>query len=313
MRGWYLYWIKGKVRKYLHKILNINEQKMKHYNGKKMLMNDEFQRELIQRIQSGKPFAVARFGSVELRCIVEDEKYDKLGDKCYSAKTLKSMQLNAGFFPSEGEMLHKFSIYIKVISEKIDWLGVWYNFMEDYIVKNYMDKTQLVHLRALEPYYYSLPWSSALEGKKVLVIHPFEESIREQYEKREQIWGHKEVLPAFELKTLKAVQTAGGEKDSRFQDWFEALEYLKRQIAAIDFDIAILGCGAYGFPLAVYIKELGKQAIHLGGATQILFGIQGKRWDQNSIVTQFYNEAWIRPKNGERPTACQQIEDGCYW
>jgi threonine dehydrogenase-like Zn-dependent dehydrogenase len=36
------------------------------------------------------------------------------------------------------------------------------------------------------------------------------------------------------------------------------------EIGKIDFDVAILGCGAYGLPLAAAIKGMGKQAIHLG-------------------------------------------------
>lgn len=64
----------------------------------------------------------------------------------------------------------------------------------------------------------------------------------------------------------------------------------------IDFDIALIGCGAYGMPLASFIKGMGKQAVHLAGWTQILFGIKGKRWDDLPYVSKFYNNAWVRPQ-----------------
>ena len=32
--------------------------------------------------------------------------------------------------------------------------------------------------------------------------------------------------------------------------------YMKNEIAAKDFDIALIGCGAYGMPLAAYVKSL---------------------------------------------------------
>ena len=32
--------------------------------------------------------------------------------------------------------------------------------------------TRFTQLRALEPYYYANPWSAALAGKHVLVVHP---------------------------------------------------------------------------------------------------------------------------------------------
>ena len=50
------------------------------------------------------------------------------------------------------------------------------------------------------------------------------------------------------------------------------------------FDVAIIGCGAYGMPLAAMLKQAGKQAIHLGGATQLLFGIKGKRWEEIKTI-----------------------------
>ncbi|WP_274095727.1 hypothetical protein [Riemerella anatipestifer] len=40
--------------------------------------------------------------------------------------------------------------------------------------------------------------------------------------------------------------------------WFDALEDMKNKIDLVDFDVAIIGCGAYGLPLASYIKNKGK-------------------------------------------------------
>ena len=84
-------------------------------------------------------------------------------------------------------------------------------------------------------------------------------------------------------------------------------------IKQIDFDIAIVGCGAYGLPLAAKIKEIGKQAIHLAGATQILFGIRGARWDVRPEMQKYFNEYWIRPSDSERPKDAQSVEGACYW
>ena len=47
-------------------------------------------------------------------------------------------------------------------------------------------------------------------------------------------------------------------KDNRFDDWFQALWYMYEEISKIDYEIAIIGCGAYGFPLAGLIKKDGK-------------------------------------------------------
>ena len=83
----------------------------------------------------------------------------------------------------------------------------------------------------------------------------------------------------------------------------------------MDFDIAIIGCGAYGMPLAAKLKQAGKQAIHLGGATQLLFGIKGKRWVENypSKIATLFNDAWVYPDEIEVPQAAKVVEGGCYW
>lgn len=68
------------------------------------------------------------------------------------------------------------------------------------------------------------------------------------------------------------MQTIADSRDERFSDWFEALEHMYSEAMKEDFDVAIIGCGAYGFPLAAKIKKAGKIGIHLGGAAQLLFG-----------------------------------------
>ena len=61
------------------------------------------------------------------------------------------------------------------------------------------------------------------------------------------------------------------------------------------------------------MKCHGKQVIHMGGATQLLFGIKGKRWDTHPVIKNLYNEHWVRPEAHERPEGAETIESGCYW
>ena len=122
-----------------------------------------------------------------------------------------------------------------------------------------------------------------------------------------------EMLPEFELKTLKAIQTIAGETDDRFSDWFEALEYMRDEAMKIDFDVAIIGCGAYGFPLAAMLKRAGKCAIHMGGATQYLFGIKSKRGENHEFIKSLFNDNWVRPSEKETPKNKNLVEGGCYW
>lgn len=117
------------------------------------------------------------------------------------------------------------------------------------------------------------------------------------------------ILPEFKsLQIITAVQTIAGDT-AGFNSWFDALKYMEDEVLKKDFDIALIGCGAYGFPLAAFIKSIGKKAIHIGGPLQLFFGIKGKRWDNSGL----YNEFWISPSNNERPTGLNKVEGGCYW
>lgn len=175
----------------------------------------------------------------------------------------------------------------------------------------------LTYLHYIDPFRCpEHPWTEALEGKRVLVIHPQAELIRSQYEKRERLFPGTKILPEFTLIVQKAVQTNAGEVDERYANWFEALEDMYEKAMQEEFDLAILGCGAYGFPLAAKIKAAGRQAVHLGGITQILFGIHGKRWDEDKnhqFLKQYDSEAWVRISDKDKPKDADSVEGGCYW
>jgi hypothetical protein len=121
------------------------------------------------------------------------------------------------------------------------------------------------------------------------------------------------VLPEFKLSTLTAIQSVAGNIPKEFKDWFQALNFMYTKSLEINPDVVILGCGAYGFPLGAMLKDAGKQVIHLGGSTQILFGIKGLRWDNHPRISKFYNEYWTRPSQEEKPTNYKNVESGCYW
>lgn len=278
------------------------------------------------KILEGKPLMISRFGATELNAVlnyyfIKDGLISNVVNLAkgipyflqYKKSIIANLSSQSGFFPSNEETVTKFAELSLADLPDIDILGSWMKhekFLYGYLGRSH----QRVELGDLTPLRSVNPWSVALEGKKVLVVHPFEESIRSQYLKRTALFKDPRVLPEFELKTLKAVQSLAAEPTG-FKSWFEALESMKRQIDKIDFDVAILGCGAYGMPLAAHIKRIGKQAVHLGGETQTLFGIKGARWEHPSYNYQgkFYNSAWVRPQSTEKIKNAVQIENACYW
>ena len=272
-------------------------------------------------LENERPVMIARFGSVELSCII-----DYLNKPCflnyikyithritsfgYGKSTKFAMNNNAGFYPVTNQNLDRFSQLMLQCMPMVDVLGSWQS--NEQLIKEKISNAQKVPLGDLEPYFHEHPWSEVLKGKKILVIHPFEESILEQYAKRKSLFKDQHVLPDFDLQIIRAIQSIANEPCG-FANWFEALEYMKSEIDKKNFDIAIIGCGAYGFPLAAYVKSIGKKAVHLGGATQMLFGIKSKAWEDDPKFHYLMNEYWVNPKESERPVNYQLVEGGRYW
>lgn len=285
-----------------------------HYGNRHIYMGTDGDKIIINELLKDKPSLICRYGSVELSAVnyfLHNTK--NIINFPESIKTL--MSNNAGFFPANDYMLSQFSSELIDVTKNIDVIGVWFNPGEEEVLEKYAKNAKLVHLSNIDPTFKTNSWSNCLKGKKVLVIHPFEETIISQYQKRNLLFENQNTLPEFELITLKPVQSiADSKKDLAYENWFEALEYTKSKIKEIDFDIALIAAGAYGIFLADFCKQLGKKAVHTGGCLQLLFGIKGKRWmDENSHISKLINENWIFPDINDRPKGYEKVENGTYW
>lgn len=292
---------------------------------------EKIQSIIYDKIQLGKPLMIARLGHTEMM-ILENLRYTFYKHRSNLRYIMWKGQPNflnpillpmfhklSGFFPSDDiDALKKFYHLMVGNMQKCDILGSWLYNEKDF--EEELNGAVKLDRENMTPLLTTSPWTRALKGKRVLVIHPFEDSIKTQYARREKLFPQcPDILPDFELHVIKAVQTVGG-GISCHKDWFEALEYMKREMDKIDYDICLLGCGAYGFPLAAYAKECGKQAVHLGGVLQLLFGIKGRRWETDKGYVEnfpyaktYYNDYWIRPSAEECPPDAKSVEEGCYW
>ena len=275
-------------------------------------------------VAGNEPCMIARFGSVELGAMLHFRKQRTRSarQKLYaylhanelpwwSVHQRKILATNAGVFSNSPSDLDRFAELMIDAAKDVDLLGSWVP--GESMFAHELTGAKICALADLEPYAHCNPWSEVLAGMRVLVIHPFVDSIRHQYElKRSALFADARVLPAFELLTIRAVQSIA-DNETPFRTWFDALEHMFHQTLQMDYDVAIIGCGAYGFPLASMIKRSGKKAIHLGGATQIMFGIKGKRWENHPFIRGLFNDAWIRPLESETPIGHARVEGGCYW
>ncbi len=271
------------------------------------------------------PVMIARIGHTELEAMLRRKlqtdrswaanarRYvtGRLGPFWWDEPLCWELVNSSGFFPCESRALEAFTgRYLADLGE-VDILGSWLPGEE--AVRHAFPRARRVPLRDLEPFWARTPWTTALAGRTVLVVHPFETSIRAQYARRERLFADPRVLPEFELVTLRAVQSLGGRAGDH-ATWFAALEAMCRRIDGMAFDIALIGAGAYGLPLAAHVKRLGRKAVHLGGASQLLFGIRGARWEERPEYAALMNGHWVRPVADEKPAGHANVDEGrSYW
>jgi hypothetical protein len=290
---------------------------------------------IYDKLMSDEPCMIARFGATELMTMVNYLGVHKKGKKnilkyikgqeldwWWNKNCLNQMEQWSGFFPSTVEKIEKFCELMLDDMKEVDIMGSW--LANEQYFNNGLINTIKIQFHLLEPFWSKQAWTLTLQGKKILVIHPFAELIEHQYRNnRTNLFENPDILPKYDLQTIKAIQSLGGETNG-FNDWFEALDWMKQEIDKRDYDICLIGCGAYGFPLAAHVKRQGKKAVHLGGALQLIFGIKGKRWENpNHEVKRwglpygFYpslmNEYWVRPYGQMKPQNANQVENACYW
>ncbi len=286
---------------------------------------------IYESLSLDEPCMIARFGATELMCIVnylgvKRQKTNFISyirgkelDWWWRESSLNQIEQWSGFFPATIPNVEKFCEMMIADSKQVDILGSW--LADESYLETEINNAKLIQVVFLEPFWSKIPWTIALKNKNVLVIHPFEDEIRSQYKRRELLFENSNILPEFNLFTIRAVQSLGG--DCQFTSWFEALDYMKSEIDKVDFDFCLIGAGAYGFPLAAYVKSIGKKAIHMGGSLQLLFGIKGKRWENALQGSQelggegkysgLMNDYWIYPNEKSKPKNADVVEGACYW
>jgi len=255
------------------------------------------------------PLLVSRLGWTEATCL---GIYLNQGEQSDDSLRQRIWKFSGVFPPTENQFADFAREYLGAIGAA-DALGILSSPHEKVLVDSRAPSAILTSLGSLEPYFSPEPWSQWLEGKRVLVVHPFVESIERQFRNsRAQLFVNPKVLPPFELQVVRAPQGIAG-NTCEFASWNDALKHLKNEAQRREYDVAILGCGAYGLPLGAYIKSLGKVCVHLGGSTQLLFGITGSRWRNQPAFRALETGAWCTPLESERPAGWQGIESGCYW
>lgn len=298
-----------KLRPLNNKLLNRSQENFQERHPATL---EEFRQKLLEKI----PFLAGKIGWAELLALEHlDHRFEFEWPKGWSWRSPATrLHNNAGFFPIQKGSFTRWNQEMRQSIAATDYLCAWQN---DPFLKAYENAL----IQSLAPQSSAIPMSllgrdilPVIANSRWLVISPFVKTMQKQLLRMKQINdpdGKLEIDWDPFVKTCKFVRCPFHShlETSPFSSWEDGLGKLADKVTSMEFDVALIGAGAWSLPLGRRIKQLGKSAIHMGGEVQLLFGIQGKKWEHASI----YNSAWVRPDPEETPEDANRVEDGCYW
>jgi hypothetical protein len=281
---------------------------------------------LQEALQKKEGALIGRNGTIELETLLF-RLYGSAPNQEYPQPVSRRMELHAGIWPSNKTMLDKWVFQMIEAIRLCDVLVAgWYEPLkaqEETLLNQTNTLAPRIPLRSLEPYYVNAEkrWTALLAGQRVAVISSFAETIHDQIDKANQIWptATDSLLPSnvewVPIRTGYAPILAQGVAHwpPKVTSWDVAVDFVVKRVVESKASIALIGCGGLGMLIGAELKKRGVIAIVLGGATQVLFGIKGQRWANHSVISKFWNDAWVYPKATETPGGASLIEGGCYW
>lgn len=254
------------------------------------------------------PVAFGKIGTTELLAL--EYHYRRVKTPWGWNRPAKRLYFDSGVFPPSLQEMNQFaSIYREAISQ-IDGLYLWQppGFLADFereLVQSINPKAERIRGQEV-----SFSLILELPPCRWVVVSSFAETMLSQLKKLSLIHPRSTVAREV-IESCQFVQAPHfpWHKPSSRASWCEELNRLKDEILSKEFDVAIVGAGAYSLPLLAAVKSSGRKGIHLGGEIQLLFGIKGRRWDGKNL----YNDHWVRPSPDETPSNFMKKENGCYW
>jgi hypothetical protein len=271
---------------------------------------------------------IGRFGTIEF-----DVLYAKWNGNAITKDMLSILERNAGVFGSINDINRWSNEYADAAKEADIMATGWYEpikVREQRLLNSMEFAGKQVALRSLEPYYWdeSVRWSRVLKGK-VCVVSSFADTIMKQLSKDHsqcgvwskihgKMWGEDVEWSA--VRTGYAPSLALGRASWECassvsvdpSSWSDSVDYVVEEVLRTGARTVIIGCGGLGMIIGARLKAAGKICIVLGGATQVLFGIKGRRWETH-VISKLWGADWVWPAIHETPGGASDVERGCYW
>ena len=268
-----------------------------------------------QLLRDGRPFAAGKIGTAEILGLDYFDRFIQGGFGITSwVRPATRLANNAGFFPVELDAYRDWNREMRTSIAHLDFVCLWQTdpflrLYESKIVSKNAEKAQRIPMGWL-----GKSILAEIVDFRCLVISPFIKTMQMQLPRMRQIHDPEDQTKTNWEKTASNIRFLRCPlqwhlEPSPYRSWAEGLEILSGKVAQEQFDVALIGAGAWSLPLAARIKKSGRSAIHTGGETQLFFGIKGQRWSHSD----FYNPAWVSVLPEETPELRAKIDDACYW
>lgn len=264
-------------------------------------------------------FLVGRNGTIEMEVLLSRHNGLQL-----EPRQILQLERNAGVFPTTSASISTWirKTLVAVLDSDLLVAG-WYKPIaadELEFLRVIGKRGPYLPLRALEPYYVpeAYQWTSALEGRRVAVVSSFAQTACQQALSSDAVWSGRAVLPKatyLPVETRYSPRLAQGRAEwpDTVTSWDAAVTDVVNRVIEQNAEIVLIGCGGLGMVIGHELRMRGKVCIVMGGAIQVLFGIKGQRWKNHSIISTFWNDAWVWPRLEDTPGGADEVEDGCYW
>ncbi len=271
----------------------------------------EFHGRVVQAVANGQPLALGRLGCIEASILMWAEGAADFRWPIWSLfSDTRSGATNAGIRPRNKESYRVFADLCRGAMEGLDLQGVWSSGYEAVCIgkgaqREFFD-VEITGPDGGNPNH----WLCSLQGKRVLVVSPFDGTIQKQIPCLAKVWPKSDWMRGTEFCSVPFPYLID---EGCPETWWEVYNRIGVIVSRGDYDVALFGCGGLGLPFAHLAKKSGRVGIHLGGHLQLIFGIYGKRHIEQDWHRQHINDTWVRPGGDEVAKTASRVEGGCYW
>lgn len=285
---------------------------------------------LREALAEQRGFAVGKIGVTEQQLLVWlmlQQQNAQSAKKNLLALVLKNQaRSHSGIFPAENDFYLRFGQAYVGALHQLDVIGLFrakQAAFELMLLNHFQFANPLTRFQNLHPD-HSIPDDASncylplLRDKKILIVTPFGNLLasRATREIFEGVWrasGKKFFEPA-RVEGLEFPYGFARETWTRYATCLDLMDEIQNEMARRDFDVALIGAGGMGVPLAAFVKRLGKIGIMLGGHLQLIFGVKGARWKNDRTWRDtFFNEWWIDMPAHYHPKQGDDAGEYAYW